>query len=280
MCMARPAWLSSWVLSGQSRVTVVPQLRRKNYSCFVYQFYPYANYPHIPEVQVDLFWNGSELEGYNVWIVEMRRLVRQWRRERVGGWHHGHGSGPGDDNFNIWKPNPSFGGIWNTFRLLTGDTADEVKAESARANDSESDGKQFQYPGIHYALSVLFSFHGEAEVKAALFGLLLPASIQKWIVICIFSVWLCIRSLLNNEQYSFANLTRILDLFADVLDRSKFDVCGLTDIHKSTYNGNQPHCGELAHHTPTQLFTSQFCHNFSVCYRWITHYQWINKDNT
>ena len=33
---------------------------------FVYQFYPYPNYPRIPGVQVDLFWNGSESEGYNV----------------------------------------------------------------------------------------------------------------------------------------------------------------------------------------------------------------------
>ena len=33
---------------------------------FVYQFYPYPNYPRIPGVQVDLFWNGSELEVYNV----------------------------------------------------------------------------------------------------------------------------------------------------------------------------------------------------------------------
>ena len=30
---------------------------------FVYQFYPYPNYPRIPGVQVDLFWNGSESEG-------------------------------------------------------------------------------------------------------------------------------------------------------------------------------------------------------------------------
>ena len=66
--------------------------------------------------------------------------------------------------------------------------SERERYESARATDSESDGKQFQYPGIHYALSALFSFHGEAEVKAALFGLFLPASIQKRIVICIFSV--------------------------------------------------------------------------------------------
>ena len=33
---------------------------------FVYQFYPYPNYPRIPGVKVDLFWNGSEFEGYNV----------------------------------------------------------------------------------------------------------------------------------------------------------------------------------------------------------------------
>ena len=44
---------------------------------FVDQFYPYANYHHIPWVQVDLFWN--ELEGYNVWIVDTRRLVRSLR---------------------------------------------------------------------------------------------------------------------------------------------------------------------------------------------------------
>ena len=47
------------------------------------------------------------------------------------------------------------------------------------------------------------------------------------IVICIFSVLLFIRSVLYNEPFTFANL--VLDLFADVLDRSKSDVCGLTD---------------------------------------------------
>ena len=51
----------------------------------VYQFYPYANYPHILGVQVNLFWNGSKSEGYNVWIVEMLRLVRSLLRELVGG---------------------------------------------------------------------------------------------------------------------------------------------------------------------------------------------------
>ena len=43
---------------------------------FVHQFYPYANYPRnlrrgIPGVQVDLFLNGSESEGFNVWIAEI-----------------------------------------------------------------------------------------------------------------------------------------------------------------------------------------------------------------
>ena len=33
---------------------------------FVYQYYPYPNYPRIQGVQVDLFWNGSESEVYNV----------------------------------------------------------------------------------------------------------------------------------------------------------------------------------------------------------------------
>ena len=46
--------------------------------------YPHTNYPHIQGVQVDLFWNGSELKGNNVWIVEMCCLVRSlWR------WHIG-----------------------------------------------------------------------------------------------------------------------------------------------------------------------------------------------
>ena len=53
---------------------------------------------------------------------------------------------------------------------------------------------------------------------------------------------------------TYANL--ILDLFADVLGRSKSDVCDLTDIHKYTYNGDQPYCGDLATHTPTLLSTS------------------------
>ena len=67
-------------------------------------------------------------------------------------------------------------------------------------------------------------------------------------VICIFSVLLCIRSLLNNEPFTFANL--ILHLFADFLGQLKSEVCGLTDIHKSTNNGDQPRCGDLAGHTP------------------------------
>ena len=97
-------------------------------------------------------------------------------------------------------------------------------------------------------------------------------------VISIFSVLLSIRTLLNNEPFAFANL--ILDLFADVLNQLKSDVCGLTDIHKSTYIGDQPHCGDLAPHTPTLLSTSQCCYNFSIVTGWITHYECINKDNT
>ena len=57
-------------------------------------------------------------------------------------------------------------------------------------------------------------------------------------------------SLLNNELFTFANL--ILNLFADVLYQSKSDVCGFTAIHKSTYNGDQVHCGGLAPYPPTQ----------------------------
>ena len=77
------------------------------------------NYPHIPGVQVDLFWKGSESEGYNVWIVKMRHLVRSRRRERVGGCGHANSATaldvacPGNDNFNIWKLNLLFGRIWN-----------------------------------------------------------------------------------------------------------------------------------------------------------------------
>ena len=100
---------------------------------FVYQFYLYPNYPRILGVKVDLFWNGSESEGYNVWIVEMRSLERSQRMERVEGWGHANSATapdvacPGNDNFNIWKLNPSFGGIWNaSIRLRTGDAADEV----------------------------------------------------------------------------------------------------------------------------------------------------------
>ena len=36
--------------------------------------------------------------------------------------------------------------------LWTGDTADEVGAEPARATDSESDQLQFGYPGNQYRL--------------------------------------------------------------------------------------------------------------------------------
>ena len=119
---------------------------------FVYQFCPYPNYPRILGVQVDLFCNGSELEGYNVWIVEMCRLERSRRLEHVEGWGHANTATapdvacPGNDNFNIWKTEQ----IWNaSIRIWTGDAADEVGAEPARATDSESDGKQFWYPGIH-----------------------------------------------------------------------------------------------------------------------------------
>ena len=58
--------------------------------------------------------------------------------------------------------------------LWTGYTADEAGAEPVRATDSESDWQQFHYAGIHYVLSALFSFHGEADIKAALVGLPLP----------------------------------------------------------------------------------------------------------
>ena len=57
-----------------------------------------------------------------------------------------------------------------------------------------------------------------------------------------------------NEPFTFASLS--LDLFADVLDQSKSDVCSLTDMHKSTYNADQPHYGDLAAHTPILLSTS------------------------
>ena len=99
----------------------------------VYQFYTYANYPHIPGEQVDLFWNGLELEGYNVWIVEMHRLARSRRQEHVGGSGHANSATARDA----------------VIRLCRGNTADEVGAESARATDSESDGKLFWFPGIH-----------------------------------------------------------------------------------------------------------------------------------
>ena len=58
--------------------------------------------------------------------------------------------------------------------LWTGDTADEVGAEPARATDSESDQLQFGYPGNHSVSPAVFSFHGEADVTAAVVGSLLP----------------------------------------------------------------------------------------------------------
>ena len=33
---------------------------------------------------MDLFWNGSELESYNVWIREMRHIVRSLQHDCVG----------------------------------------------------------------------------------------------------------------------------------------------------------------------------------------------------
>ena len=92
------------------------------------------------------------------------------------------------------------------------------------------------------------------------------------------SVLLCIRSLLNNEPFTFANL--ILNLFADFLDQSKSDVGVLTDIHKSKYNGPQPHCGDLAPHTPTLLSANNAAKIFKIVTGWITHYESINMDNT
>ena len=203
----------------------------------------------------------------------MLRLVRSRQRERIGGWGLASSSTapdvacPCNDNliFENWTLHLSYlkcmhqtmdqRHCWNVcIRLWTGDTADEVGAEPARATDSESDGEQFWYP----SWSVLFSFLGEADVRAELFGSLLPYRYRnEIIIICIFSVLLCIRSLLNNEPFTTAN--PILNLFADVLnqsDQSRSDVCGLTDIHKSTYKSDQPHCGDLAPHTPTLLSTS------------------------
>ena len=79
---------------------------------------------------------------------------------------------------------------------------------------------------------------------------------------------LSIRSLLNNEPFTFANL--ILHLFADFLGQLKSDVCGLTDIHKSTNNGDQPHdCGDLARHTPI---------NAAIIFQFVTG--WITNIST
>ena len=90
-----------------------------------------------------------------------------------------HGSGRGRPaNFNLWKLNPTFGGVWNaSITLWTGDAADEVLRSWTRpATDSESDGKQFRYHGIHHwqVSSALFAFDWEADVRAALVGSLLP----------------------------------------------------------------------------------------------------------
>ena len=81
----------------------------------VYQFYPYAIYPHIPGVQVDLFWNGLETEGCKVWSVVVHCLVRSQQQEHI---HSNSATAQdmachGNKNFNIWRQNPLFGGIWN-----------------------------------------------------------------------------------------------------------------------------------------------------------------------
>ena len=51
----------------------------QNLPPFVYQFYPYTNYPHILGVQVDLFWNGSESE---LTIVGLWRCAVWWGHDR------------------------------------------------------------------------------------------------------------------------------------------------------------------------------------------------------
>ena len=102
---------------------------------------------------------------------------------RHGSWR----AGPGNDN--IWKLNPSFGGIWDaSIRLWTGDTADEVGDEPVRTTDSESEG-----------------IHGQADVRAVFTVslCLFQVSIQKWNNCNFyFSVLLCIWSLL---PFTFAN---------------------------------------------------------------------------
>ena len=78
-------------------------------------------------------------------------------------------------------------------------------------------GKQFKNRGLHQGQYALFPFHGEADVTAALVGLLLPRNEIKYILY--FSVQSWISSLSTNELFKFVNL--ILNLSADVLDQLK-----------------------------------------------------------
>ena len=46
---------------------------------------PQLKLPPYSGGKVDLFWNGSESEGYNVWVAEMLRFARSREHDCVGG---------------------------------------------------------------------------------------------------------------------------------------------------------------------------------------------------
>ena len=149
-----PQWLCHFHCGSHSYwqcVTVTQKL-----PLFVYQFYPYANYPHMQGYKLTYFgmaWNR---------IVTMFGL---WRCTVL--WGHWGG------NALDYEVMPTLPWLWTwpalamtilifenwilhlagfemqSIRPWTGNTADKVGAEPVRATDSESDEKQCQYAGIH-----------------------------------------------------------------------------------------------------------------------------------
>ena len=101
--------------------------------------------------------------------------------ERNGEWGHANSAtapdvaGPGNDNFNIWKLNPSFGWIWNASIDRTVDGR-----HCRRGRSWTRQGHWFRIWSIAVWISwqsvspAVFSFHGEADVTAAVGGSLLP----------------------------------------------------------------------------------------------------------
>ena len=116
-------------------------------------------------VQIDLFSNGSEQEGYNVLIGEMLCLVRSLGgNARMRSLLSCHSSGcglPFRSQFTYLKTEPliwqDLKAVWST-RLWTGYTALEVGAEHTRITDSESDWEAVSYDWEAVSLQFCLNF--------------------------------------------------------------------------------------------------------------------------